>query len=123
VNLAVTDLTRPDYLTLTYFRRTRGRGSPASSTCNASNGNTIGSSCIFYDVTLGDNDVVAHHKRQRPFARDRWQIALVRRCKDVLAQHLSDVPDASAADAAIIRRASVLIVELELVRHFAAGAR
>jgi subtilase family serine protease len=98
-------------------------GASGSSTCNASNGNTIGSSCIFYDVTLGDNDVVAHHKRQRPFARDRWQIALVRRCKDVLAQHLSDVPDASAAEAAIIRRASVLIVELELVRHFAAGAR
>jgi hypothetical protein len=29
-------------------------GAGGSSTCNASNGNTIGSSCIFYDVTLGD---------------------------------------------------------------------
>jgi hypothetical protein len=29
-------------------------GASGSSTCNASNGNTIGSSCIFYDVTLGD---------------------------------------------------------------------
>jgi hypothetical protein len=31
-------------------------GVSGSSTCNASNGNTVGSSCIFYDVTLGDND-------------------------------------------------------------------
>ena len=29
-------------------------GASGSSNCNASNGNTIGSSCIFYDVTLGD---------------------------------------------------------------------
>jgi hypothetical protein len=32
-------------------------GASGSSTCNSSNGNTVGSSCIFYDVTLGDNDV------------------------------------------------------------------
>jgi hypothetical protein len=32
-------------------------GASGSSNCNASNGNTIGSSCIFYDVTLGDNIV------------------------------------------------------------------
>jgi hypothetical protein len=32
-------------------------GASGSSTCNASNGNSIGSSCIFYDVTLGDNIV------------------------------------------------------------------
>jgi len=32
-------------------------GSGGSSTCNSSNGNTVGSSCIFYDVTLGDMDV------------------------------------------------------------------
>jgi hypothetical protein len=31
-------------------------GTSGSSTCNASNGNTVGSSCIFYDVTQGDND-------------------------------------------------------------------
>jgi Divergent InlB B-repeat domain len=31
-------------------------GATGSSTCNSSNGNTAGSSCIFYDVTLGDND-------------------------------------------------------------------
>jgi hypothetical protein len=27
------------------------------SNCNASSGNTIGSSCTFYDVTEGDNDI------------------------------------------------------------------
>jgi hypothetical protein len=44
----------------------------------------------------------------------------VRRCKDVIASHLSDVPDASAAEHSIIRRASVLTVELErLERKFA----
>jgi hypothetical protein len=31
-------------------------GVSGSGTCNASNGNTVGSSCIFYDVTLGDTD-------------------------------------------------------------------
>jgi hypothetical protein len=44
----------------------------------------------------------------------------VRRCKDVIASHLSDTPDASAAERSIIRRASVLTVELErLERQFA----
>jgi hypothetical protein len=37
----------------------------------------------------------------------------IRRLKDVLASHLSDVPEASAAERSIIRRASVLTVELE----------
>jgi hypothetical protein len=32
-------------------------GGAGSSACNASNGNTVGSSCIFYDVTRGDIDV------------------------------------------------------------------
>ncbi|HUD89737.1 MAG TPA: FG-GAP-like repeat-containing protein [Xanthobacteraceae bacterium] len=31
-------------------------GTVGSSACNSSNGNAVGSSCIFYDVTLGDND-------------------------------------------------------------------
>jgi hypothetical protein len=31
-------------------------GASGSSTCNSSNGNTVGSACIFYDVTLGDID-------------------------------------------------------------------
>jgi hypothetical protein len=31
-------------------------GASGSSACNSSNGNTISSSCIFYDVTLGDID-------------------------------------------------------------------
>ena len=31
-------------------------GVSGSSSCNSSNGKTAGSSCIFYDVTLGDND-------------------------------------------------------------------
>jgi hypothetical protein len=44
----------------------------------------------------------------------------IRRCKDILASHLSDKPDATAAEQAIIRRAAVLIVELErLERQFA----
>lgn len=37
----------------------------------------------------------------------------VRRLRDVLAAHLSDLPDASVAERSIIRRASVLEVELE----------
>ncbi len=32
-------------------------GSGGSSSCNSSNGKTTGSSCVFYDVTLGDMDV------------------------------------------------------------------
>ncbi|HYL96676.1 MAG TPA: protease pro-enzyme activation domain-containing protein [Terriglobales bacterium] len=32
-------------------------GSSGSSSCNSSNGNTVSSSCIFYDVTFGDMDV------------------------------------------------------------------
>jgi subtilase family serine protease len=32
-------------------------GSGGSSSCNSSNGNGVGSACIFYDVTLGDIDV------------------------------------------------------------------
>ena len=32
-------------------------GASGSSTCNSSNGNTVGSSCIFYDITQGDMDV------------------------------------------------------------------
>jgi hypothetical protein len=44
----------------------------------------------------------------------------IRRCKDVIASHLSDAPDASAAERSIIRRASVLTVELErMERQFA----
>ena len=39
--------------------------------------------------------------------------AWVRRCRDVLAAHLSDVPDATAAEKSIIRRAATLTVELE----------
>lgn len=31
-------------------------GTSGSSSCNSSNGNAVGSSCIFYDVTLGDID-------------------------------------------------------------------
>jgi hypothetical protein len=32
-------------------------GASGNSSCNSSSGNSVGSSCIFYDVTLGDNDV------------------------------------------------------------------
>jgi hypothetical protein len=46
--------------------------------------------------------------------------AWVRRANAVLAAHLSDTPDASAAERSIIRRASVLTVELErMERQFA----
>jgi hypothetical protein len=39
--------------------------------------------------------------------------AWVRRCKDVISELLSDAQNASAAERSIIRRASVLTVELE----------
>jgi Pro-kumamolisin, activation domain/Divergent InlB B-repeat domain len=39
-------------------------GASGSSSCNSSNGNSAGSSCIFYDVTLGDNDVPCRSSRQ-----------------------------------------------------------
>jgi len=32
-------------------------GASGDTSCNSSLGNTVGSSCIFYDVTLGDMDV------------------------------------------------------------------
>ena len=32
-------------------------GTSGSNTCNSSNGNTVGSSCVFYDITQGDMDV------------------------------------------------------------------
>ena len=32
-------------------------GSSGSSSCNSNNGNAVGASCIFYDVTMGDMDV------------------------------------------------------------------
>ena len=43
-------------------------GSTGSSSCNSSNGNAVGSSCIFYDVTLGDMDVncTGTHSCYRP---------------------------------------------------------
>ena len=41
--------------------------------------------------------------------RSAWS----RRAKDVLSAHLSDIPDPTAAERSIIRRASVLTVELE----------
>ena len=42
----------------TYYRLAAAEyGTSGSATCNSSNGNTVGSSCIFYDTTLGDMDV------------------------------------------------------------------
>src|SRR5271163_4959794 len=42
----------------TYYQLAAGEyGSSGSSACNSSNGNSVASSCIFYDVTLGDMDV------------------------------------------------------------------
>jgi hypothetical protein len=44
----------------------------------------------------------------------------VRRCRDIIAAHSSDIPDASAAEASLVRRAAVLTTELEqLERKFA----
>src|SRR5213082_81505 len=41
-----------------YYKLGAGEyGSSGNSSCNSSNGNTVGSSCIFYDVTQGDMDV------------------------------------------------------------------
>lgn len=36
-----------------------------------------------------------------------------RRAKDIIAAHLSDIPDASIAEQSIIRRAAVMTIELE----------
>jgi subtilase family serine protease len=43
-------------------------GTSGSSTCNSSNGNAVGSSCVFYDVTQGDMDVncTGTHNCYRP---------------------------------------------------------
>jgi subtilase family serine protease len=42
----------------TYYSMARTEyGSSGSATCNSSNGNTVSSSCVFYDVTLGDMDI------------------------------------------------------------------
>ncbi|WP_158543190.1 S53 family peptidase [Dyella psychrodurans] len=42
----------------TYYSLARSEyGSSGSAACNSSNGNTVSSSCVFYDVTLGDMDV------------------------------------------------------------------
>jgi len=49
--------------------------------------------------------------------------AWTRRCKDIIALHLSDLGDASAAEKSLVRRASVLTTELEMLeaRFAAAG--
>ena len=39
--------------------------------------------------------------------------AWVRRAKELIADHLSDVPDASVAERSLLRRAAVMTVELE----------
>ena len=63
---------------------------------------------------------VVDHERLEIAGRCGRQISLVRRCKDLLADHLSDIPDPSAAERSIIRRAAVLTVELErLEKQFA----
>jgi subtilase family serine protease len=35
-------------------------GSSGSSSCNSTNGNATSSACVFYDITLGDNNVVCY---------------------------------------------------------------
>ena len=37
----------------------------------------------------------------------------IRRCKELLADHLSEIPDPTAAERSLIRRAAVLTTELE----------
>jgi hypothetical protein len=45
----------PNYV---YYQLAKSEyGAAGSSSCNSSNGITVGSTCIFYDVTLGDMDV------------------------------------------------------------------
>ena len=46
----------------------------------------------------------------------------VRRCKDVIELHLSDLPDASVAERSIVRRAAVLTTELEMLEAKFAAA-
>jgi hypothetical protein len=46
--------------------------------------------------------------------------AWVRRCKDLIGAHLSDLPNASVAERSLVRRAAVLTTQLErLERRFA----
>jgi hypothetical protein len=47
----------------------------------------------------------------------------VRRAKDVIAEHLSDIPDPSAAERSIIRRVAVLTAELERIEGLFAIAK
>jgi hypothetical protein len=46
----------------------------------------------------------------------------VRRCKDLIEIHLADLPDASAAERSIVRRAAVLTTELERIEAKFASA-
>ncbi len=39
-----------------YYFANEEYGSAGSSSCNSSHGTAVGNSCIFYDVTVGDND-------------------------------------------------------------------
>lgn len=82
--------------------------------------------------------LVEHHPDTKPTKRDRGneqarkrygrtkvsngrallhdvdnRLLWVRRLRDILAAHLSDIPDASVSERSIIRRAGVLTVELE----------
>jgi hypothetical protein len=45
--------------------------------------------------------------------RSTW----ARRARDVLAEHLSDTPNASAAEASLIRRVAVITTELEMLEQ------
>ncbi len=50
----------PNYV---YYRLAAGEyGKKGSKTCNSSRGNKVGSFCIFYDVTAGDNDAACTGK-------------------------------------------------------------
>jgi hypothetical protein len=46
-------------------------------------------------------------------ASEAWRVCALIRQPDVIAAHLSDIPDASTAERSIIRRAAVLTTELE----------
>jgi hypothetical protein len=52
--------------------------------------------------------------------RSTW----VRRCRDLISEHLSDVPDASVAERSLVRRAAVITTELEMLEaKFAAAGQ
>ena len=50
-------------LAATEYGSSRNPNQSNLTSCNSTNGNAVGSACVFYDVTTGDNDVVCSGKK------------------------------------------------------------